>query len=50
MKTVMKLIAVACFAGAAFAQQPNQPPKPGPEYQELQLWVIPPPPSFSRMR
>lgn len=39
MKTFIRLIAVACFAGAAFAQQPNQPPNPGPEHQKLQLWV-----------
>lgn len=39
MKTLVRLIVVACFAGAAFAQQPNQPPKPGPEHQKLQLWV-----------
>jgi len=39
MKTLIQLIAVACFAGVAFAQQPNQPPKPGPEQQKLQLWV-----------
>ena len=39
MKTVVRLIVVACFAGAAVAQQPNQPPKPGPEQQKLQLWV-----------
>ena len=40
MKTFIRLIVVACFAGAALAQQPNQPPKPGPEYQRLQLWVV----------
>jgi len=34
-----RLIVVACFAGVVFAQQPNQPPKPGPELQKLQLWV-----------
>ncbi|SPF39675.1 exported hypothetical protein [Candidatus Sulfotelmatobacter kueseliae] len=39
MKTFIRLIVVACFAGAAFAQQPNQPPKPGPEQQKLQLWA-----------
>jgi ketosteroid isomerase-like protein len=39
MKTRVRLMVVACFAGAAFAQQPNQPPKPGPEHQKLQLWV-----------
>ena len=39
MKTFIRLIVVACFAGAAFAQQPDQPPKPGPEHQKLQLWV-----------
>jgi len=39
MKTFIKLIVVACFAGVAFGQQPNQPPKPGPEQQKLQLWV-----------
>ncbi len=39
MKTLVRLIVVACFAGAAFAQQPNQPPNPGPELQKLQLWV-----------
>jgi len=38
MKALVGLIAVACFAGAAFAQQPNQPPKPGPEHHKLQLW------------
>jgi hypothetical protein len=39
MKTLVRLIVVACLAGTAFAQQPNQPPKPGPEQQKLQLWV-----------
>jgi len=39
MKTFVRLIVVACFAGAAFAQQPSQPPKPGPEQQKLQLWL-----------
>jgi ketosteroid isomerase-like protein len=39
MKTFIRLIVVACFAGAAFAQQPNQPPKPGPEHQKLQMWA-----------
>jgi len=39
MKTFVGLIVVACFAGAVFAQQPNQPPKPGPEQQKLQLWA-----------
>jgi hypothetical protein len=39
MKTLVRLIAVACFAGVAFAQQPNQPPKPSPEHQKLQLWA-----------
>ncbi len=39
MKTLMILMVVACFAGAAFAQQPNQPTKPGPEHQKLQLWA-----------
>src|SRR5271169_2694893 len=39
MKTLVRLIVVTCFAGAAFAQQPNQPPKPAPEQQKLQLWV-----------
>jgi len=39
MKTLVRLIVVACFAGVVFAQQPNQPPKPGPELQKLQLWV-----------
>ena len=29
MKTLTKLIVVASFAGAAFAQQPNQPPTDG---------------------
>jgi hypothetical protein len=35
MKTLIRLMGVACFAGAAFAQQPSQPPKPGPEHQKL---------------
>jgi hypothetical protein len=39
MKTLVRLMVVACFAGVAFAQQPNQPPKPGPEHQKLELWV-----------
>jgi len=39
MKTFIRLIVVACFAGASFAQQPNQPPKPGPEQQKLQMWA-----------
>jgi ketosteroid isomerase-like protein len=39
MKTLVRLIVVVCFAGVAFAQQPSQPPKPGPELQKLQLWV-----------
>jgi len=36
MRTLITLIAAACLVGAAFAQQPNQPPKPGPELQRLQ--------------
>jgi ketosteroid isomerase-like protein len=39
MKTFIRLIVVACFAGAAFAQQPDQSPKPGPEQQKLQMWA-----------
>jgi ketosteroid isomerase-like protein len=39
MKTLVRFIVVACFAGAAFAQQPSEPAKPGPELQKLQLWV-----------
>ncbi len=39
MKTFIRLIVVACFAGAAFAQQPNHPPTPSAEQQKLQLWV-----------
>lgn len=38
MKILTKLIVVACFVGAAIAQVPSQPPKPGPEHQKLQLW------------
>jgi ketosteroid isomerase-like protein len=39
MKTLVRLMVVACFVGAAFAQQPSQPPKPDPEQQKLQMWV-----------
>jgi hypothetical protein len=39
MKTLITLIAAACLVGAAFAQQPNQPPKPGPEYKAYDVWV-----------
>lgn len=39
MKTLVRLMVVGCFVGAAFAQQPSQPPKPDPEQQKLQLWV-----------
>jgi ketosteroid isomerase-like protein len=38
MKTLITLIAAACFIGTAFGQQPNQPPKPSPEHHKLQLW------------
>jgi len=39
MKTFISLIVVACFAGAAFAQQPNQPPKPDPALEKLSVLV-----------
>jgi hypothetical protein len=39
MKTVIKLMVLACFAGVAFAQQPNQPPKPDPELKKLARYV-----------
>jgi ketosteroid isomerase-like protein len=39
MRTLVRLIVVACFAGLSSGQQPAQPPKPGPELQKLQLWV-----------
>lgn len=39
MKTLIKLIVVACFAGAAFTQQPNQPPKPGSRASEVAVAV-----------
>jgi ketosteroid isomerase-like protein len=39
MKTLITLIAATCLVGTAFAQQPNQPPKPGPEYKAYDVWV-----------
>lgn len=38
MKTLILLIAASCLVGGAFAQQPNQALKPGPEHQKLALW------------
>jgi hypothetical protein len=38
MKSLITLIAVACLVGAAFAEQPNPPPTPGPENQKLAVW------------
>jgi hypothetical protein len=39
MKTLVRFIVVACFAGAAFAQQPSQPPKPDPALKKLSVLV-----------
>jgi hypothetical protein len=39
MRTLVRLIVVACFAGLSFAQQPNQPPKPDPELKKLAKYV-----------
>ena len=39
MKTLMTSIAAVCLVGLAFAQQPNQPPKPGPEQKKLEIWL-----------
>ena len=38
MKTLIKLILAVGLVGATLAQQPSQPPKPGPEHQKLALW------------
>ncbi len=38
MRTVVTIMAAACFAGAALAQQPTESPKPGPEHRKLQVW------------
>ena len=37
MKSLLALIAVACLAGTAFAQQSN-PPQPNLENQKLAIW------------
>ena len=39
MKTLITLIAAACLVGAAFGQQPNSSPTPGPEHKKLEIWV-----------
>jgi len=39
MKTLITVIAATCFVGAAFSQQPSQPPKPDPGLKALGIWV-----------
>ena len=39
MKTLITLIAAGCLVSAAFAQQSNPSPKPGPEYKAYEVWV-----------
>jgi ketosteroid isomerase-like protein len=39
MRTLITLIAAACLVGAAFAQQLNPPPTPGPEHKKLEIWI-----------
>jgi ketosteroid isomerase-like protein len=39
MKTLITLIAAASLGATAFAQQPSQSPKPGPEYKAYDVWV-----------
>jgi hypothetical protein len=38
MKTLTNLIAAVCLSWTAFAQQSNQPAKPGPEVQKMSIW------------
>jgi hypothetical protein len=39
MKTIVTLSTVAFFIGAAFAAQPSQAPKPGPELKAYDVWI-----------
>jgi hypothetical protein len=39
MRTLMALVVAACFSAIAFAQQTNQPAKPGPELKKLAVYL-----------
>jgi hypothetical protein len=39
MRTLIALVVAACFSTIAFAQQSNQPAKPGPELKKLVVYV-----------